>query len=75
MRMVIRQAATLAVIGIMLGLSGAFAMMGLLETLRFGLGVTDGPTFAVAPLGIMLVILIATFVPAIRATRISSVVP
>jgi predicted permease len=74
MQMVVRQAASLAAIGIVIGLGGAFALTRLLKTLLFGVGVTDAVTFAAAPLGIMLVVLVATFVPAIRATRISPVV-
>jgi ABC-type lipoprotein release transport system permease subunit len=40
----------------------------------FGIGVSDALTFVAAPLLIMLVVLAATFVPALRATRISPVV-
>ncbi len=73
-RMVVRQGALLAAIGIACGLGGAFAMTRLLKTMLFGIGVTDALTFAAAPLGIMIVVLVATFVPALRATRISPVV-
>jgi putative ABC transport system permease protein len=73
-RMVVRQGASLAAIGIVLGLGGAFALTRLLETMLFGVGVMDALTFAAAPLGIMLVVLLATFIPALRATRISPVV-
>jgi putative ABC transport system permease protein len=74
LRMVVRQGASLAAIGIVLGLGGAFALTRLLKTMLFGIGVTDALTFAAAPLGIMLVVLLATFLPALRATRISPVV-
>ncbi|MGA2594602.1 MAG: ABC transporter permease [Bryobacteraceae bacterium] len=73
-RMVVQQGASLAAIGIVLGLGGAFALTRLLKTLLFGIGVTDTLTFAAAPVGLMLVVLVATFVPALRATRISPVV-
>jgi putative ABC transport system permease protein len=73
-RMIAGQAALLTAIGIVIGLGGAFALTRLLEALLFGVGVTDALTFAAAPLGMMLVVLVATFVPAIRATRISPVV-
>jgi putative ABC transport system permease protein len=72
-RMVIRQGASLAAIGIAAGLGGAFALTRLLKTMLFGVGVTDTLTFAAAPLGMMLVVLLATFLPALRATRISPV--
>ena len=74
LRMVLRQGASLAAIGIAIGLAGAFALTRLLQTMLFGIGATDALTFAAAPVGIMLVVLLATFVPALRATRISPVV-
>jgi len=73
-RMVVGQGAGLAAIGIVLGLAGAFALTRLLETMLFGIGATDVTTFAVAPLGLMLVVLLATLVPAVRATRVSPLV-
>jgi putative ABC transport system permease protein len=73
-RMVARQSASLAVIGIALGLGGAFLLARLLKTMLFGVGVADALTFVAAPVGILLVVLLATFFPALRATRISPVV-
>jgi putative ABC transport system permease protein len=73
-RMVARQSASLAVIGIALGLGGAFVLTRLLKTMLFGVGVADALTFVAAPVGILLVVLLATFFPALRATRISPVV-
>jgi putative ABC transport system permease protein len=73
MRMVVRQGASLAVIGILLGLGGAFALTRLLKTMLYDIGVRDALTFSVAPLGMMLVALLATWGPALRATRISQV--
>ena len=72
-RMVARQGASLAAIGIVLGLVGALALTHLLSAMLFGIGVTDALTFLAAPVGMMLVVLVATFVPALRATRISPV--
>jgi putative ABC transport system permease protein len=74
MKMVVRQGVLLAAAGIAIGLSGAFALTHLLSTMLFGIGVMDGLTFASAPLGIMLVVLLATLLPAFRATQISPVV-
>ena len=73
-RMVVRQSASLALIGVALGLGGALLLTRLLETMLFGIGVADALTFAAAPVGIMLVVLAATCIPALRATRISPVV-
>jgi len=73
LRMVIRQGAGLALIGIAVGLVGAFALTRLLATLLFGIGTTDPLTFAAVALGLLGVALAASFVPARRATRISPV--
>jgi len=73
-KMVVRQGVLLAATGIAIGLSGAFTLTHLLNTMLFGIGATDALTFATAPFGIMLVVLLATFLPAFRATRISPVV-
>jgi putative ABC transport system permease protein len=73
-RLMVRQSALLAASGIALGLCGALALTRLLRTMLFGVGVTDALTFAIAPLGMMLVILLAASVPALRATRISPTV-
>ncbi len=72
--MVVRQGASLAATGILLGLGGAFALTRLLRTMLFGVGVTDALTFAVTPLGMIFVVLVATLIPALRATRISPVI-
>ncbi|HEY3739087.1 MAG TPA: ABC transporter permease [Bryobacteraceae bacterium] len=72
-RGVVRQGAVLAGIGIAFGLAGSLALSRLLENLLFGVGATDWLTFAAAPLGILFVVLLATLVPALRASRISPV--
>lgn len=72
--MVLRQGIWLALGGIAAGLAGAFALTRLLRALLFGVGVTDTVTFAAAPTALMLIALLATLVPALRATRTSPVV-
>ena len=72
-RMVIRQGASLAAAGIAVGLGGAFALTRLLKSMLFGVGVTDALTFAGAPLALLCVVLLATLIPARRATRVSPV--
>ena len=71
--MVMRQGALLALVGIALGLAGAFILTRLLSTLLFGVTATDPFTFAAVALGLLAVALSATFIPAHRATRISPV--
>jgi putative ABC transport system permease protein len=74
MRLVVRQGASLAAVGIAVGLAGSFALTRLLKMMLFGIGTTDALTFVAAPLAILAVVLLATSVPARRATRISPVV-
>jgi predicted permease len=73
LRMVLRQGLWLAGAGIAAGVAGALVLTRLLNTMVFGVGVTDAPTFAAAPAAMLLVVLAATSVPALRATRISPV--
>ena len=74
MGMIMRQSVTLAGLGIATGLAGAFTLARLLRTMLFGVGTRDVFTFAAAPLALMLVALLATLIPALRATRVSPIV-
>jgi len=74
LRMVIRQGAGLALAGIALGLAGALALTRLLSNLLFGVAATDPLTFAAVATVLLAVALLASFIPARRATRISPVV-
>jgi putative ABC transport system permease protein len=74
MRMVVGQGLTLAAAGIVIGLVGAFALTRALETMLFGIAATDALTFVAAPLGTLLVVVLACSIPALRATRISPVI-
>ena len=71
--MVLRQGASLAAIGIALGLAGAFGLTRLLDTMLFGVRATDFVTFAAAPMALLAVVLLAAWVPARRATKVSPV--
>jgi putative ABC transport system permease protein len=73
-RMVIRQAAALAITGIAFGIAGALALTRMLATLLFGTSATDPLTFASVASGLLAIALLAAFVPARRATRISPVI-
>ena len=67
-RMVVRQGASLAAIGIAIGLGGALALTRLLKTMLFGIGVTDA-LFAIAAL-LAAVALAASYLPARRAASV-----
>jgi predicted permease len=74
MRMVVRQSASLAAIGSVIGLASALALTQFLKTIVFGVGVRDALTFAAALIAIVLMVLVASLAPVLRATRISPVV-
>jgi predicted permease len=68
--MVIRQGMTLAGLGILVGLAGAFASSRLIATLLFGVEPTDPASFVAIAAALALVALLATWLPARRATRV-----
>jgi len=68
--LVVRQGMTLAVIGIVVGLAGAFALTRLMSSLLFGVSTTDLVTFSAVPAVLAAVALAATVIPALRAARV-----
>jgi len=60
----------LAAIGLAIGLAAAFAATRLLSSLLYGVHPTDAITFAVVSLILLAVALIASYLPARRATRV-----
>ena len=68
--MVLREGATLAGAGIVLGIAGAWALTRFLGGMLFGVEPTDWPTFGLLALAVLTVSSLATLVPAIRATRV-----
>jgi putative ABC transport system permease protein len=74
LRLVLRQGITLAALGIALGLIGASAATRVLQSLLFGIGLTDPVTFVAIPLLLALVALLACWFPARRATKVDPMV-
>lgn len=68
--MVIRQALVLVLIGIAVGLGGAFALTRVLASLLYGVSTTDGMTFVGLSLLLAAVALLASYFPARRASRV-----
>jgi putative ABC transport system permease protein len=74
LRMVLAQFMRLTVVGVVLGLIGAFAATRLMSSLLFGVTATDVTTFILVPIGLSIVALVACLIPARRATRVDPLV-
>jgi putative ABC transport system permease protein len=74
LKMVLKNGMTLALIGIALGLAGAFAATRLMASLLFEVKPTDVATFAIVSVGLILVALLACYLPARRAMKVDPLV-
>ena len=74
MRLVLRQGLTLVAAGMAVGLAGAFACLRVLRNLLFQASLTDPSTLAAVAGTLCLVTLIACYLPARRATKVSPMV-
>jgi putative ABC transport system permease protein len=68
--MVVGQGLRLAVVGITAGILGAFALSHILATFLYGVGAADPLTYLAVAALLLAVAVIASYVPARRATRI-----
>ena len=68
--LVLRNGMTLTLIGLALGVAGALALTRLVSTLLFGVKATDAKTFVAVSVTLVVVSLIACYIPARRATRV-----
>jgi putative ABC transport system permease protein len=73
-RLVLSEGITLAGIGLVLGLAGAFAVTRLLESLLFGITATDPISFCAVAAILIAVALLASYIPARRASKVDPMV-
>ena len=74
LRLVVRQGMTMTLIGLGVGLVGAFLMSRVLISLLYGVSPTDPLTFSVVSIVLLIVALLACLIPARRATRVDPIV-
>jgi predicted permease len=80
MKMIVKQGMTLAVLGVILGLVGAYVLTKYLESwislskMLFGVKVSDPLTYGVIAVLLTIVALIACYIPARRATKVDPLV-
>ena len=73
-RLVVGQGLKLAGIGIAIGIVAAFGLARLMSSLLYGVSATDFETFAGVAILLVLVALLACYVPARRAMRVDPIV-
>jgi predicted permease len=80
LRMIVRQGMTLAVLGVVLGLAGAYVLTKYLESwiglskMLFGVKVSDPLTYGVIAVLLTVVAAIACYIPARRATKVDPLI-
>jgi putative ABC transport system permease protein len=74
LRLFIGQGMRLVLLGLVIGLGGAFALTRLMSSLLFGVSTTDTLTFVAVGVGLSIVGVAACYLPARRATRVDPLV-
>ena len=73
LRLVLRQGLVTALIGVAIGIGGAFVLTRTLRSFLFGLSPTDPATFAAVALLLVFVALLACYFPARRASEVDPI--
>ena len=74
LKLVLRNGMLLALIGAAVGLAGAYAVTRLMANLLFDVAPTDLATFVAVSAILIMVALVACFIPARRATKVDPLV-
>jgi predicted lysophospholipase L1 biosynthesis ABC-type transport system permease subunit len=72
-RMVLRQGVTMVGAGVLIGMTGAWALTRMLSSLLYGVTATDPVTFVAVPLCVLGVGVVASLAPALRAAALDPV--
>jgi putative ABC transport system permease protein len=74
LRLVLSQSMITAAVGVVLGLVGSFILMRSLQSMLYEVGTADPLTFAAVALLLFAVALLASYLPARRATKVDPIV-
>jgi putative ABC transport system permease protein len=70
LKMIVGEGLLLSLAGVALGTAGAFALTRFMAGMLFGVTPTDPPTYATISALLLLVALLASYIPARRATKV-----
>jgi putative ABC transport system permease protein len=70
LKLTIGQGLRLVVTGVVIGLAAAFVLTRVMSSLLFGISATDPMTFITISLVLVSVAILASYIPALRATRV-----
>ena len=73
-RLVVGDGLKIVLIGVAIGLAGAFILTRVLSNLVFGISVTDPPTFVSMSLLFIVISLLASYLPARRAAKVDPII-
>jgi putative ABC transport system permease protein len=74
LKLILKSGMTLVILGLTIGLAGAFVLTRLMNTLLFEVSPTDPITFGAVALCVILATLLACYIPARRATKVDPLV-
>ena len=74
LKLIVTQGMTLTILGICIGVAGAFALTRLLSSLLFGIAPTDPVTFIIVAVVLLAVSFLACYIPARRATKVDPMI-
>jgi putative ABC transport system permease protein len=73
LHLILGQGAKITLLGVGIGLAATLAMARLMASLLYGVSATDFVTYAAVAVLLTIVALSASFIPALRATRVDPV--
>jgi putative ABC transport system permease protein len=72
--LIMKNGLALVLMGIAIGIGGAFVLTRFLSSLLFGVTPTDGVTFVVVSIVFFVIAILASLIPALRATRVDPLI-